>query len=265
MAILEMTYLSGQIQGPCSFTAVFPVEPANPLDEESRVRKEPWPTLYLLHGYTGGRLDWLRNSNVEQLANEYGCAVIMPDGGNSFYVDSETMGMNYGKLIGEELVNVTRSIFHLSHRREDTLIGGLSTGGCGAVLNGLRYPDTFGGIIALSSALILDDVLSGAIEQTRLPHIPLSYYRAIFGEASRIPGSVLDIGAMAEKDLAAGKTPRMFLACGTEDFLYSANEKTHRDLEAAGFEHEWWTRPGVHNFDFWNISLKAGMAWYFNR
>lgn len=245
MAILEMTYLSRQIQGPCSFMAVFPAEASRLSEADPNCRKDPWPTIYLLHGYTGGRADWLRNSDVEKLAERYGCAVIMPDGGNSFYVDSETMGMNYGRLIGEELVNVTRSTFNLSHRREDTLIGGFSMGGCGSVLNGLRFPETFGGIIALSSALILEDVVTGAIGQTRLPNIPLSYYRAIFGEATRIPGSELDIGWLARRDLAAGNAPRLFLACGTEDFLYSANEKTHRELEAAGYAHEWWTGPGI--------------------
>ena len=265
MAILEMTYLSKAIQGPCSFTAVLPTE--YPWSPEPRpgYREGPWPTLYLLHGYTGGRLDWLRNSDVEDLAVRYGCAVIMPDGGNSFYVDSEMMGMNYGTLVGEELVRVTRGAFNLSRRREDTLIGGFSMGGCGALLNGLRFAETFGGIIALSSALILDDVRTGAIETTRLPDIPVSYYRAIFGEGSRIPDSELDIQAMARRDQTNGNAPRLFLACGTEDFLYQANLKTHHDLEAVCFPHEWWTRPGVHDFKFWNMSLKAGMAWYFGK
>lgn len=265
MAILEMSYLSRQIQGPCSFTAVLPVEAPWSPNAQVGYREGPWPTIYLLHGYTGGRLDWLRNGEVEELSAKYGCAVIMPDGGNSFYVDSETMGMNYGRLIGEELVEVTRNAFNLSHRREDTLIGGFSMGGCGSLLNGLRFPETFGGILALSSALVMDDVASGAIEQTRLPNIPVSYYRAIFGDGNTIPGSDLDIPYMAAKDLAAGQTPRLFLACGTEDFLYEANVKTHHDLESAGFEHVWWTRPGVHDFKFWNMSLRAGLEWYFGR
>ena len=49
------------------------------------------------------------------------------------------------------------STFPLSHRKEDTFIAGLSMGGYGAIVNGLKYYNTFGFIAGLSSALMLDD------------------------------------------------------------------------------------------------------------
>ena len=102
-------------------------------------REGPWPTLYLLHGYTGNQVDWLYRSDIEKWAMQHGYAVIMPSGGNSFYLDNETTGERYGVFIGEELVEVTRKMFPLSHKREDTVIAGLSMGGYGAIRNGLRY------------------------------------------------------------------------------------------------------------------------------
>lgn len=45
---------------------------------------------------------------------------------------------NYGDFIGRELVELTRKIFPLSHKREDTFIGGLSMGGYGAIPNGIE-------------------------------------------------------------------------------------------------------------------------------
>lgn len=70
-------------------------------------------------------------------------AVVMPAGENAFYIDQPEMGTMHGKFIGEELVDITRRMFPLSRKREDTYIGGLSMGGFGALRNGLKYHDTF--------------------------------------------------------------------------------------------------------------------------
>ena len=77
----------------------------------------------------------------------------MPTGENKFYCDSEISGDRYGKFIAEDLVEFTRDTLPLSRKREDTFIGGLSMGGFGSIVNGLRHPETFGCITALSSAL----------------------------------------------------------------------------------------------------------------
>jgi S-formylglutathione hydrolase FrmB len=29
-----------------------------------------------------------------------------------------------------------------------------------------------------------------------------------------------------------------------------------------GYPHEWWVEPGVHDFDFWNRAVKAGLSWW---
>ena len=53
----------------------------------------------------------------------------------------------------------------------------------------------------------------------------------------------------------------MFLACGSEDFVYECNLEFHTFLEGIGYPHTWWVKPGIHNFDFWNRSMPAGMDW----
>ena len=50
-------------------------------------------------------------------------------------------------------MDVTREMFPLSHRREDTFLAGLSMGGFGACRNALKYCDTFGKAAILSGAL----------------------------------------------------------------------------------------------------------------
>ena len=77
----------------------------------------------------------------------------MPSGENSFYVDQLVPNNNFGAYIGRELVEMSRRMFPLSHRREDTFLAGFSMGGFGAIRNGLKYYDTFGYIAVLSGAL----------------------------------------------------------------------------------------------------------------
>lgn len=92
---------------------------------------------------------WNQNS---PLGDGPDIAVIMPAGENHFYLNQPGAGFDYQNFIGSELVELTREMFPLSKHREDTYIGGLSMGGFGALNNGLKNPETFGGIIALSSA-----------------------------------------------------------------------------------------------------------------
>ena len=60
---------------------------------------------------------------------------------------------------------------------------------------------------------------------------------------------------------AGEKLPRLFLACGTEDFLYPANLDMHECLKSLGIPHEWLTGPGVHDFKFWNYALPLALDW----
>lgn len=262
MAILHTEYFSQAAGGFRSFSAVLPIDPPPAEAAPPRYAPGPWPALYLLHGFSGSRNDWLRNSPVEMLAAKYGIAVIMPDGGNSFYLDNPVTGERAGEMIGRELVEVTRGMFSLSRRREDTLIGGLSMGGYGAIRNGLKYRDTFSAILAFSSALILNQYLSGVLEQNPQMGVPPAYYRHIFGPREQAAGGEADTVALAAAAAAEKNGPSLFLACGSEDFLFENNLEFHQALEGIPYPHTWWVEPGVHNFDFWNRSLPAGLAWW---
>ena len=264
MALLQLEYFSHAMRGFRSFNAVLPVDPPPELSAGPGYAAGPWPTLYLLHGFSGARNDWLRNSPIEALSARYGLAVIMPEGENRFWIDSPETGHFCGEMIGRELVEVTRRMFNLSPRREDTLIGGLSMGGYGAIRNGLKYRDTFSAILAFSSVLITKEYAGG--EMRKREHqamgLPYTYYPAVFGPEEKVKGSDIDPEALAAAARSEGPRPEIFLACGSEDFLYANNLEFHQALEAMGYDHAWWVEPGVHNFDFWNRAVAAGLAWW---
>ncbi len=65
-------------------------------------------------------MDWVNGTRIQRFAEMNDLVVVMPSGENSFYVDMPNGSDNYGDFIGRELVELTRKIFPLSHKREDT-------------------------------------------------------------------------------------------------------------------------------------------------
>lgn len=260
MALLHIDLFSQALMRTVPVTAVIPVDNVRYEGDPVRPVDLPYKTLYLLNGIYGNNMDWICASNVMMWAQERSLAVIMPAGENHFYVDCAATGEGYGRFVGEELVEQTRRLFHLSRKREDTYIAGLSMGGYGALRNGLKYADTFGYVAGLSSGLIFDkmkntDNSSGDYTQRR------SYYEAIFGNLDKLEGSDKDYRALYLKAKATGNMPRLYLACGTEDFLIEQNRNYRDFLWAQGADLTYEEGPGGHDFTFWNKYLGHVMDW----
>ena len=260
MSVLTGQYFSVALKRHVTFSVVLPVDVFGQQGKAEYI-DGPFPTLYLLHGFSGNHMDWLYNGHVMELATARRIAIVMPNGENSFYLDNPRSDQAYTAFIGQELVDVTRRMFPLSHQREETYIGGLSMGGFGALRTGLYYNDVFGAVIALSSALITDEVAQMQ-PGTGNFMAPYEYYAHTFGDPSALLSSDRAPKTLAKMRKEAGaKLPRIFLACGTEDFLYPANLDMHECLNQLGIPHAWHTQPGIHDFHFWNDALPLGLDW----
>ena len=101
-------------------------------------------------------------------------------------------------------------------------------GGYGAIINGLKFNNTFGYVAGLSSVLIIDDILSGdeAISSMMGGY---QYYTGVFGDLSKLKGSDKDYDTLAKQIADSENIPKIYLCCGTEDKLINANRK-FRDL-----------------------------------
>ena len=258
MAILEVTYMSVALNRNTTFHVVLPADRMNPACTEYLPAK-PMRTLYLLHGLQDNSEGWLTSTRIKRWATLMDMAVVMPQGDNSYYVDRPEAKANYGVFIGEELVEMTRRMFPLSHRREDTFIGGLSMGGFGAVRNGLKYYETFGRIIGLSSALYVfekpEEFFDGTFGKARFG----AYEEAVLTDKNpRVAaGNLL---ALKEKD-AATPLPKVYLACGDEDFLVESNRSFKDFLKENGFDCTYVEGPGTHSWDFWDTYIKKALDW----
>jgi S-formylglutathione hydrolase FrmB len=241
------------------FSAVIPAE--RPLPPAAPPARPPYRTLYLLHGIFGSHLDWVCGSRVASLAQELGVAVVMPAGENKFYVDNEASFDNHGAFVGRELVAFTRALFPLSKKREDTAIAGLSMGGYGALRNGLKYADTFGHIAALSAALILESALKSSYDEKNILG-SRAYFESVFGDLEGLADGDKDVYALVKKRLAAKKPlPRIYAACGTEDFLVENNRAFSRFLSENNVEHTYEEGPGGHDWAFWDAYIERVLKW----
>ena len=168
-----------------------------------------------------------------------GVAVILPSGENSFYLDipvrNGCLG-DFGAYIGEELVQVTREMFPLSHRREDTFISGMSMGGYGALRNGLKYHETFGGIAVFAGAVHFYEYDREWASTKGNTRGELESFRDLdeTENTDRNPRYLIrEIRKLNAQD-KVDHFPRIYMTCGTEDALLGANEALAKALKEAG-------------------------------
>lgn len=220
----------------------------------------PTKMLLLLHGYCGQGADWLWNSPVNELSTKYNLCLVMPNGENSFYTNGVATGRQYADFVGKEVIGYVQRTFGLSTAKEDTFVAGYSMGGYGAFHTALQFPENFGGLIGLSSALLtynLDQVPEeGNVVANK------QYYELMFGDLKKARTGDDDMEAMMEKLLAAGiELPKIYFACGTEDFLCHPNRQLKEFFDSKNVESCYEEGPGQHNFQFWNPYLERGIKW----
>ena len=127
-----------------------------------------YPVLYLLHGYTGRIEEWTtKGYQGMDLATEMDSLiktkvtpemiVVVPNGGNSylgsFYTNSTVNG-NWEDYIYRDLVAYVDSHYRTIASAVSRGVAGHSMGGYGAIMLGMKHPDVFGAVYALSPCCV---------------------------------------------------------------------------------------------------------------
>ena len=260
MASGRMEFHAETIMQHANFSFVLPNDVNMEEVKDLRYYDRPPKSLILLHGLTGTDTDWLFGGVAQEMAIQYNLAVFMPTAGNFFYLDRGYPGGNYASFVGEEFPAYIRRVFGFCTKREDTLIGGLSMGGYGAIRTALAFPETFSACIALSSALRIHEIADNDGKTQSV--MPPAMVRDVFGDPETLAASDRNPEVLFRRlKEAGGKIPKMYLACGTEDTLLGANRefRTFLKREKADFRFE--EGPGAHTWSFWNEYLPRGLAW----
>jgi putative tributyrin esterase len=215
-------------------------------------------TLYAFHGAYGGWSDWLYKSNIECWAQKYKLAVVMPSAGNSFYQDM-CRGERYLTYVTEELIAFAQTVFPLSTKREDNFTGGLSMGGYGALKVALTKPEQFSCAISISGALDVAELFKYTRRGEEADPFRLW---DIFEDPNRLEGTDADIFHLIKTLKTEGRPlPKMFISCGTEDFLYHVNTGARDKLKALGADFCYEEHPGKHDWDYFGPNMERALGW----
>lgn len=252
MAFTEFHYYSETLEIDVSVNVILP---------ETRVMAQqegkPLPTLYLLHGLSDDHTHWVRQTRLEFYARKYRLAIIMPCVNRSFYTDMKR-GAKYFTFVSEELPRVMEMYFPLSSRREDRFAAGLSMGGYGAMKLGLLCPEKYAAVASLSGAVEMEaDFFRHSVQKD---DAFLRELTDIFGPFEEFMQSDNCLTRVAER-LDPAKAPRMYMACGTADFLFDSNEDFVRRF-GEKFSIRYDTEEGAaHTWDFWDRQIEKVLAW----
>ncbi|MBR4447907.1 alpha/beta hydrolase family protein [Methanobrevibacter sp.] len=239
------------LQRRTSISVILPADNIHFLQDKEEIIPQPYKTLYFLHGLYGSDDIVLANTSIQKFAEDNGIAIVIPCGDNSFYLDNEKAHAYYGQYVGRELLDITRNIFPLSDKREDTFIAGFSMGGYGAIRNGLKYFENFSKIGMISPALITDDIVDYTDDNNVLRS--KDYYESIFGNLDEIAGSDKDPKYLIEN---CPDIPDIYMACGVDDFLFEKSSDFYGFLKAKGIDATFVEAEGEHTWDFCDKYLK---------
>ena len=259
MSNIKVEFFSNSLVRPVAFDMFIPNDSRNDIPRQHNPYYDRnCKTVFVLHGYTGWGKGW---NSLYELAEKYNFALVFPSGENSFYLDSEATAGKYGTFIGSELIEYIRKTFGLCCTKEDTYISGLSMGGFGALHVGLSYPETFGKILALSSALIVHGI-SGMKPGENNGVANYFYYRNFFGDLENLIESDKNPETLVTKLIQQKKeVPKIYMACGTEDFLLDENRRFHKFLTANKINANYFESSGGHDMMFWNEYFAKGFEW----
>ena len=248
-----------------------------------------YPVVYFLHGY-GVTAQFYANTMNWPAAIDRGISegklqemiVVMPDAhtpfGGSMYSNSVTTG-NWEAFVARDLVQYIDSHYRTIARRESRGLSGHSMGGYGTLRIGMKYPDTFVALYAMSSCCLDPRNVSpadAALEKLASPadlgandlfgRTTLAASAAWAPNAKRLPfymdlptkngETQKDVVAkyaanaltvMAPKNAAALKRySAITMDIGTKDPLLAGNVEMDKVLTSSGVKHTYETYDGDH-------------------
>lgn len=215
-----------------------------------------YPTLYFLHGLFENENSWEEKGGKEildRLIQEGKIGrflVVTPDGGRSFYVNSEDGKDRYEDFFIREFIPAIDHLYRTIPQREERGITGVSMGGYGSLHLAMRHPDLFGSASAQTAALV--------------PHLPTplptegrwGFYMRImagaFGSPLNRPYFEQNNPLTLAEDPGKFQNLKLYFDVGDHDRygFTEGNSLLDQILTKKGFPHQFAIRPGDHGWSF---------------
>ena len=204
-------------------------------------RKQPYPVLYLLHGFsddasawiTVGRANVILDNLIAQGKAEpmlivntlgYGVPDIIKGGFNINPAVAETNNDKFVEALLEEVIPQVEKEYHVSKDSSGRAVAGLSMGGGESLSAGLNHPDKFAWVGGFSSAVML--------------------------AGSDVSKAFPAVDAKINSQLRL-----LWIACGTDDQLIKSNRQFEDWLTSKGVRFTRIETPGAHTWMVWRRNL----------
>lgn len=204
------------------------------------------PVVYLLHGYSGNYGDWVKKSAaLAATVDAQNLIVVCPDGNyGSWYFDSPVdPTFRYETYVASELVAWVDSHYKTVKTRQGRAITGLSMGGQGALYLAMRHQDVFGAAGSMSGGVDIRPFPNNWDIAKRL------------GTYAQYPDRWEQNTVINLLHLLTPGSLSLLIDCGTEDFFFRVNNNLHDKLLERNIAHDYITRPGGHNWPYWNTAI----------
>ena len=221
----------------------------------SKETERRYPVVYMLHG--AGENDW-EWANIpvsmisEALTMAYNdgaaaeCIVVFPnanEAGHMGYFNQQDW--KYEDYFFNELMPCIDKRYRTIPDKGHRAIGGLSMGGGGSFNYGMRHPELFSSVYAISAAVS----------------------PALFDTAQANPSvlpQTMNGGNYTAEQIEVAKSVYFVLDCGDDDFLFDANVATYQQMKKNGMKVQFRCFDGAHASYYWYDALRRAMV-YFTR
>lgn len=227
---------------------------------------EPPPVLYLLHGLGGHERDWLNLGKIQATADRLiaagtipPMAIVMPDGGDSWYVDSTEHGSVASAYLNDLIPHV-EATHGLRSDRAGRFIAGLSMGGYGALRFAILHPGVFRAGASLSGAIFPDLEVADQVSKAQI-----NMFRGAFG--SPFTTDLYNRRNFFSRlgDLkASGHRVDLFISVGDDDGfrLYEGAVALYLALKRRRLPVEMRIVDGDHNWRLWRQDIEAALRFF---
>jgi enterochelin esterase-like enzyme len=229
-----------------------------------RYSQRRFPVVYLLHGHGGDEKGWLQYGKLDSVVNKLIAAkaipemiIVMPDGRTDYYLNTFDNKVRYEDYFIQEFMPFIDSTYRTKSERTNQAIIGVSMGGFGAALYGLKYPEKFSIVAGISAAIRTDSTI---VEMENV------YYDARFdgkfglklrGQDRLNPyyqkNSIMKL--METQPQATLRTTRWYFDCGDEDGFTEGNCALHILMNQKQIPHEYRVRDGGHDMNYARSAL----------
>jgi enterochelin esterase-like enzyme len=207
-----------------------------------------YPVLYMLHGAGGTYTEWgdsflpERADELIQAGEIQPMIVVMPDGGGRSYFSNHTNGPRWGDYVAYEVVPFVDASFRTIGAPTSRAIGGLSSGGVGALQLAFNHSDIFG-------------VVGGHSPSVRLEPDPELWYLSGQTFYDQSP-----LWIVQHHPLRDGL--RIWLDIGVDDWWLPNVGVFYDALAAQGQRVSWHEFSGTHEGDYWIAHVPDYLRFY---